>query len=80
MRFVYARYQATGFLAADLAKKLPEVLADLQSAKQAAGKQAWTMSDMGERTVDGERLLFGRFGKTARDGVEPGSDGFRLSR
>jgi hypothetical protein len=75
MRLVYARYQGTGTLTADLARQLPAVMAELQSARQETGKYAWAMADVGERTVDGEKLLFGRFGKTARDGAGPGSDG-----
>lgn len=70
MRFVYARYHVTGLFAADLPKKLPDILAELQSVKQEDGKYIWTMGDIGEQVIDGDKLLFGRLGKTAREAVE----------
>lgn len=73
MRFVYARYRVTP-LATDLARKLPVILATLQSVRQEAGKYVWAMGDVGERTVEGEKLLFGRLGKTAREAIETTSD------
>jgi len=74
MRFVYVRFQVTGQMAADVARKLPVVLADLQSARHAAGKYTWAIGDLGERTVDGERMMFGRLRKTARAAVGPDTD------
>ena len=74
MRFVYARYQVDGLSAADLAGKLPVILAELQSIRQEAGKYVWAMGDIGERTVEGEKLLFGRLGKTARETGRADSD------
>src|SRR5450631_4172651 len=76
MRFVYARYQVTcPTTAADAGRKLPIILAELQSARQAAGKYVWAMGDVSELTVEGEKLLFGRLGKTVREVVESSSDG-----
>ena len=75
MRFVYARYRVTDPAAVNLAKMLPVILAELQANKQEAGKYVWTIRDIGERTIDGEKLLFGRLGKTARATGATSGDG-----
>jgi len=75
LRFVYARYQFADPAAAEVAGKLPVILAELQAIKLEAGKYLWVMGNIGERTIEGEKLLFGRLGKTAREAVEPSSDG-----
>jgi hypothetical protein len=74
MRFVYARYRVAGPLAANLAGKFPIILSELQSVRQKAGKYVWAMGDIGERTVEGEKLLFGRLGKTAPAAAGTDSD------
>jgi len=66
MRFVYARYRVAEPMSANLARTLPVMLAELQANQQEAGKYSWTIGDIGERTIAGEKLLFGRLGKTAR--------------
>lgn len=70
MRFVYARYHVTGLFAGNLPKELPKILDQLQTIKLEDGKYIWTMGDIGELAVEGEKLLFGRLGKTAREAVE----------
>jgi hypothetical protein len=74
MRFVYARYRVAGPGAADVARKLPVILAELQSVRQKAGKYVWAMGDVGERTVESQKLLFGRLGKTAPEAAETDGD------